>query len=140
MNLYVWRHHLFWEAGTYKVFVRRGCNGIKWYQKCIKGNGNASKWSHSVRKTELKRCIKPGNSGKILHFFWIVFQMHLNHVMERAVTWGWLMNTDTYMALWWRLKEMVTPRRFAFIPRLQLVASVLAVNPWSKKNNRCKNW
>ena len=135
MTLYVWRHHLYWEAGTYyKIFVRRGCIGIKLYQKCIKGNDNAAKWSHSVRKTELKRFIKPGSSGKILHFFCIVFQIYLNYVMERAVTWSWLMNTGTYMALWWWLKEMVTPRGFVFISRLQLVATVLAVNPWLKKN------
>ena len=39
-----------------------------------------------LERIELKRCIKPGGFGKIVHISYIVFQMHLNKVMERAVT------------------------------------------------------
>ena len=80
-----------------------------------------------LEKIELKRCIKPGGFGKIVHFSLHSF---LNAPELRYEESSYLRLVDEYGHIQCTLmmtKAKVTSRKFVSISRLELPAAVLAV-------------
>ena len=80
-----------------------------------------------LEKIELKRCIKPGGFGKIVHISLYSFSDTSELGYGES---SYLKLVDEYGHMHCTLmmaKVRVTPRKFVSIPRLELVAAVLAV-------------
>ena len=112
-----------------KIFQDLYQEGLQWDETV--SEMHQRKWEYwkndPFEKIELKRCIKPESFGKIvdisLHSFSDASELGYGES-------SYLRLVDEYGHIHYTLimaKARVTPRRFVSIPRLEIVAAVLAV-------------